>query len=59
MKCLWCVVVAVFGVQAYASDFIPINEQDSSLYYKIGGGDSYGFPPVSSTQAMTLDAGKI
>lgn len=57
MKCPVFLLVSLWMINAYSDNIIPLNEQDSSLYYKIGGGDSYGLPPVSSTQAMTLDAG--
>lgn len=47
-------LVLLWMINVYFGNIIPLNEQDSSLYYKIGGGDSYGLPPVSRVHRQWL-----
>ncbi len=51
------VLVFIVNINVFASPIIPINNDDNTLYYKIGGASDYALPPVQNTAVINLTAG--
>ena len=47
--------LTMMAVPAFASNMIPVGDENNRLYYKIGGGSDFALPPVSETDRITLD----
>jgi integrating conjugative element protein (TIGR03755 family) len=45
----------VLTMSAQASNIIPIGNGNNRLYYQIGGGNDFAFPPVSDTRTTVLN----
>ncbi len=52
---LLSILVLAFSVTAHALDIIPIGHGNNKLYYKIGGGNDFALPAVSSTRTTLLE----
>ena len=52
---LLSILVLAFSVTAHALDIIPIGSGNNKLYYKIGGGNDFALPAVSSTRTTLLE----
>lgn len=39
----------------FASNIIPVGNENNAFYYKIGGGSDFALPPISDTNKITLD----
>lgn len=56
MKRLFLVFLMGLCNPIFASNVIPVGNDNNALYYKIGGGSDYALPPVSDSQTINLDA---
>ena len=56
MKKILSVLLITSCIAAHASNIIPIGHGNNRLYYKIGGGNDFAMPPVSSTHTTVLNA---
>jgi integrating conjugative element protein (TIGR03755 family) len=55
MRKLLYVLLITSTITAHASDIIPMGHGNNKLYYKIGGGNDFAYPPVSDTRTTILN----
>ena len=50
------IILVILNNVAYASEIIPVGNDNNQFYYKIGGGSDFSLPPVSDTNTIALNS---